>query len=257
MAVLKSEVGKVEGAKVEVRVESAVESAVDGGVENVVEVREEIKENRESVFMGWVKIIMTCFIDLSKELNYKLLAALLLIIIGIIAIVLSCIDPVNTITYTYSVAPNTQHSWNCINFQICGVIVGVLSIITGFVVNKIDINENNRIWDPEFCKTFVLLCVWILPVGFIFMFTLTSARDDEYNNQTNMVATTTEGFLLYDKTKCGEYMANHHLIGLIGSLIVPIVLSIPLLVLLSSFLFYLISCKSICDFDFKKFISLH
>lgn len=202
------------------------------------------------------------------QINTKFICILgvLLIVCGILSVILTLVDRVGFITYTFpnSSIDTISHNWDCTNFEISGVLMGVLTILFGWLILKYDEIPNHQQSIKIFIALFLLLMAvasFLLPMTFFIMDARFNSANDPDSSKD--FAITNEGFELGHHTLCGTYMSRHHIIGLFGTLLwalpagivmwalflyatVTIVLYKILLRPLYKMCFYVCVCKSAC-----------
>ena len=174
-----------------------------------------------------------------------------LIILGVIGITLTCLDPVPNLMYTFplSTVDTAQHQWDCIHFQAYGLAIGVLFILYGLVLNKIAQQRDSDVAIVSFIGVCFIIC--LLFVVFSTFHARKNPVDDP--NMSKNYAVTTEGYPI-NSVSCNTYMYNYHKMGLFGSWIytigifgpLAIALSVVIVYYLIGIVFYLFSCKSVC-----------
>lgn len=191
--------------------------------------------------------------------------ALYCIILGVIGITLTCLDPVPDLTYTfpYSTGDTERHKWDCMHFQAFGLFFGILSLLFGIIMNKLSSKPISAATSLFLGYAIVSLIVMTIV---IIVTTAVPARGHSVDDpdKSKDYAVTSEGYTL-NSVSCGTYMYDHHKMGLFGSWVSTIGLIGPpvfvsfvwlvflLLYVLSYGLYYLMyyvvylfSCKSVC-----------
>lgn len=142
---------------------------------------------------------------------------ILLVISGCISFILTLIDPVFSLTYSF---PNSHidtitHVWDCLSFGGVGISFGILTFLFGIWVYKRErvsyLRDGYSYIEDVFMLVFSILFGII---GYALYARQNHVSDPDLSND---VAITSEGFELFYHMRCGEYMFLHHPIGLVGA----------------------------------------